>query len=100
MKKPRAMAGRIDLIHTMVCFLVARIGVSVYKDTQKGGAMELETNSRKLLKVLKDAGFEEVSKRGSHLKLRKENRTVILPHPKKDLPLGTVRSIYEKAGLL
>ncbi|MCZ8079101.1 MAG: type II toxin-antitoxin system HicA family toxin [Rhodobacteraceae bacterium] len=62
--------------------------------------MELATNSRKLLKILKDAGFEEVSKRGSHLKLRKGERTVILPHPKKDLPMGTVRSIYEQAGLI
>lgn len=62
--------------------------------------MELEMNSRKLLKVLKNAGFEEVSKRGSHLKLRKGDRTVILPHPKKDLPAGTVRSIYHQAGLL
>lgn len=62
--------------------------------------MELETNSRKLLKILKDAGFEEVSKKGSHLKLRKGDRTVILPHPKKDLPTGTVRNIYEAAGLM
>ena len=61
--------------------------------------MELETNSRKLLKLLKAAGYEEISKKGSHLKLRKGDRTVILPHPKKDLPLGTVRSIYEQAGL-
>lgn len=62
--------------------------------------MELEENSTKLLKVLKAAGFEEVSKRGSHLKLRKGDITVILPHPKKDLPLGTVRAIYKQAGLL
>lgn len=62
--------------------------------------MELEKNSRKLLKVLIDAGFEVVSKRGSHLKLRKGDRTVILPHPKKDLPIGTVRGIYQQAGLL
>lgn len=62
--------------------------------------MELETNSRRLLKLLKDNGFEETSKSGSHLKLRKGDRTVILPHPKKDLPLGTVRSIYKQAGLL
>lgn len=61
--------------------------------------MELETNSRKLLKLLKAASYEEISKKGSHLKLRKGDRTVILPHPKKDLPLGTVRSIYEQAGL-
>lgn len=62
--------------------------------------MELETNSRKLLKILKEAGFEEVQQRGSHLKLRKGDRTVILPHPKRDLPLGTVRSIYQQAGLI
>lgn len=62
--------------------------------------MELERNSTKLLRVLKAAGFEEVSKRGSHLKLRKGDLTVILPHPKKDLPFGTVKSIYQQAGLL
>ena len=62
--------------------------------------MQFETNSRKLLQLLKEAGFEEVSKRGSHLKLRKGDRTVILPHPSKDLPIGTVRNIYQAAGLL
>lgn len=62
--------------------------------------MKLETDSRKILKLLKSEGFEEVSKKGSHLKLRKGERIVILPHPKKDLPLGTVRSIYRQAGLL
>ncbi|MGR3703824.1 MAG: type II toxin-antitoxin system HicA family toxin [Paracoccaceae bacterium] len=72
----------------------------MYINVFKKDAMELETNSRKLLKVLKDEGFEEVHKRGLHLKLRKGNRTVILPHPKKDLPIGTVREIYESAGLL
>ena len=61
--------------------------------------MELETNSKKLLKVLLEAGFVEISKKGSHLKLRKGDKTVILPHPKKDLPLGTVRNIYKQAGL-
>jgi predicted RNA binding protein YcfA (HicA-like mRNA interferase family) len=61
--------------------------------------MELVTGSRKLLKLLKAEGFEEIQKRGSHLKLRKGEMTVILPHPKKDLPLGTVRSIYRQAGL-
>ncbi|MGI3165674.1 type II toxin-antitoxin system HicA family toxin [Pseudooceanicola sp. 200-1SW] len=62
--------------------------------------MELETNSNKLLKVLKKEGFEVVSIRGSHHKLRKGDKILILPHPKKDLPLGTVRSIYRQAGLL
>lgn len=60
----------------------------------------METDSRKIIQLLKGEGFEEVSTRGSHLKLRKGDRTVIVPHPKKDLPLGTVRSIYRQAGLL
>lgn len=59
-----------------------------------------ESNSRKLLRRLKEAGFVEVSQKGSHLKLRKGDRTVILPHPKKDLPAGTVRSILAAAGLI
>lgn len=60
----------------------------------------MEADSRKIIQLLKAEGFEEVSKRGSHLKLRKGDQTVIVPHPKKDLPLGTVRSIYRQAGLL
>lgn len=62
--------------------------------------MKIETDSRKILQILKAAGFEEVSKRGSHLKLRKADRTVIVPHPKKDLPTGIARSIYRQAGLI
>jgi len=54
--------------------------------------------SRTLLKQLLADGFELVSTRGSHHKLRKGDRVVILPHPKKDLPLGTVKSIYRQAG--
>jgi len=59
-------------------------------------------NSRDLLKqllkqLLKD-GFQVVSIRGSHHKLRKGNRTVIIPHPKSDLSRGTIRSIYKQAG--
>lgn len=55
-------------------------------------------DSRTLLKQLLADGFELVSTRGSHNKLRKGDRIVILPHPKKDLPVGTVRSIYRQAG--
>lgn len=62
--------------------------------------MHLETDSRKLILVLQSAGLELVSISGSHHKFRKEKVTVIIPHPKKDLPLGTVRAIYKQAGLL
>jgi len=55
-------------------------------------------NGRTLLKKLFADGFDLVSVRGSHHKLRKGNRTVIVPHPKSDLSQGTVNSIYKQAG--
>lgn len=32
------------------------------------------------------------------MKLRKGNRTVIVPHPKRDLPNGTARNLAKMAG--
>ena len=60
----------------------------------------METNSRKLIKKLEEDEFVKTTKSGSHQKLYRErdNRTVIVPHPKKDLPIGTVRNIYKAAG--
>lgn len=57
-------------------------------------------NSADLIKRLKAAGFTEVSAKGSHHKLRNESgKIVIVPHPKRDLPIGTVRAIFSQAGL-
>ncbi|WP_091948872.1 type II toxin-antitoxin system HicA family toxin [Phyllobacterium sp. YR620] len=58
----------------------------------------MERDSKKIIKRLKDEGFELVSVRGSHHKFRKGEITLIIPHPKKDLPLGTARSIAKDAG--
>ncbi|MEK1891468.1 MAG: type II toxin-antitoxin system HicA family toxin [Phyllobacterium sp.] len=58
----------------------------------------MERNSKKIIKRLKDEGFELVSIRGSHHKFRKGEITLIIPHPKKDLPVGTARSIAKDAG--
>jgi predicted RNA binding protein YcfA (HicA-like mRNA interferase family) len=58
----------------------------------------LETDSRRIIKRLKAEGFELVAVAGSHHKFRKGGKTVIVPHPKKDLPLGTARAIARQAG--
>lgn len=58
----------------------------------------MESDSRKIVKRLKDEGFELVSVRGSHHKFRKGDKTIIVPHPKKDLPEGTARAIAKQAG--
>lgn len=58
----------------------------------------METNSRLIIKRLTAEGWLAVSVKGSHHKFRKGDLTVIVPHPKKDLPSGTARSIAKMAG--
>lgn len=60
----------------------------------------MERDSRKIIKRLKEDGFELISVRGSHHKFRKGSITLIVPHPKKDLPEGTARAIAKDAGWL
>ena len=57
-------------------------------------------DSRDIIARLRLDGFEQVSVRGSHHKYvhRKLKLIVIVPHPRKDIPPGTVRSIYRQAG--
>ena len=57
-------------------------------------------DSREIIRRLERDGFEQVSVRGSHHKFvhRTSRKRVIVPHPKKDLPPGTVRAIYKGAG--
>ena len=56
-------------------------------------------DSRDIIKRLRSDGFELGSERGSHHKFRhRDGRVVIVTHPRKDIPPGTLRSIYEAAG--
>ena len=58
----------------------------------------MDTNSRAIVKRLLDEGWAIVSVKGSHHKFRKSTVTLIVPHPKRDLPLGSARSIAKMAG--
>jgi predicted RNA binding protein YcfA (HicA-like mRNA interferase family) len=60
----------------------------------------MERDSKKIVKRLLAEGFELVKAEGSHHKFRRDGMTVIVPHPKKDLPIGTARSIAKMAGWL
>ena len=60
--------------------------------------MRMERNSRLIVKRLRNEGYELVGSKGSHHKFRKGAVTIVVPHPKKDLPLGTARSIARAAG--
>jgi predicted RNA binding protein YcfA (HicA-like mRNA interferase family) len=62
--------------------------------------MPILTNSRYIVRRLVAEGWALVSVKGSHHKFRKNGVGLIVPHPKKDLPLGTARSIARVAGWL
>jgi predicted RNA binding protein YcfA (HicA-like mRNA interferase family) len=58
-------------------------------------------NSTDIIKKLIAAGWEHVSTKGSHHKYKHPTtgKSVIVPHPKKDLPIGTAKSILKQADL-
>ena len=59
------------------------------------------TSSREIIKELKEDGWTLVAIKGSHYQYKhptKQGR-VTVPHPTKDLAIGTIRSIYRQAGL-
>ena len=58
-------------------------------------------NSAALIKQIKADGWVLVHTVGSHHQFKHPTKPgkVTVPHPKKDLPLPTVRSILKQAGL-
>ena len=58
-------------------------------------------SSRELIRELLADGWFEVAQRGSHVQFKHPTKAgrVTVPHPKKDLPPGTVASIRRQAGL-
>jgi len=62
----------------------------------------MERDSRRLIRMLQHDGWVVVDQRGSHVQLKHPDKPgrVTVPHPKRDLPAGTVRSIYKQAGWL
>ena len=57
--------------------------------------------SRDVIKALEAAGFEKVAQKGSHLQYKHPDRKgrVTVPHPKHDLPIGTLKSIEKQSGV-
>lgn len=58
-------------------------------------------NSSELIRMLKQDGWEEVRCKGSHHHFKHPTKPnlVTVPHPNKDLPIGTLKSILKAAGL-
>ncbi|HBF0499189.1 TPA: type II toxin-antitoxin system HicA family toxin [Clostridioides difficile] len=58
-------------------------------------------SSREILKILSSDGWYEVNCVGDHHQFKHPTKKgkVTVPHPNKDLPLRTVKSIFKQAGI-
>jgi predicted RNA binding protein YcfA (HicA-like mRNA interferase family) len=57
--------------------------------------------SREVIRKLEADGWREVRQTGSHRHFRHPEKpgTATVPHPKKDLPVGTLKSIVKASGV-
>lgn len=58
-------------------------------------------NSREIIRAIETAGWEHVATKGDHRQFTHPSRPgrVTVPHPKRDLPSGTLRSIERQSGV-
>ena len=57
-------------------------------------------DSREVLRRLRGDGWQLVRTKGSHHQFKHPSKPglVTVPHPKRDLPAGTLRAIFKQAG--
>jgi len=57
--------------------------------------------SADIIAALKKDGWSQVAQEGSHVQFKHETKKgrVTVPHPKKDIPIGTLKSIERQAQL-
>ena len=62
--------------------------------------MSKRCSSSDFLRILTSNGFKFISQKGSHAKYRDSlGHTVVVPYPRKDIPIGTLRSMIRQSGL-
>ncbi|MGY3146342.1 putative RNA binding protein YcfA (HicA-like mRNA interferase family) [Bradyrhizobium sp. USDA 3397] len=77
----------------------ARVDLCV--DNQHKVCIYTPMKSTDIIAALKADGWTQVAQKGSHVQFKhpiKPGR-VTVPHPKKDIPIGTVRSIEKQSAL-
>ena len=57
-------------------------------------------NSTELIKRLRAEGWQHVGGKGDHAKYKHPAKAghVVVPHPRKDIAIGTLRNIFRQAG--
>lgn len=63
--------------------------------------MIMRMGSREIIKKIKADGWYLVATKGSHQQFKHPTKPgrVTVPHPKRDLPLGTLRSVEKQSGV-
>jgi predicted RNA binding protein YcfA (HicA-like mRNA interferase family) len=58
-------------------------------------------SSREIIKKLKEDGWHHDRTKGSHWQFKHPSKPglVTVPHPQKELPIGTIKSIERQSGL-
>ena len=58
-------------------------------------------NSRDIIKALEADGWTKVGQKGDHVQFKHPTKPgrVTVTHPRKDFPVGTLRSIEKQSGL-
>jgi predicted RNA binding protein YcfA (HicA-like mRNA interferase family) len=58
-------------------------------------------HSRDVIKLLLKDGWFEVSQAGSHKQFKHSTKKgrVTVPHPNRDIPIGTLKSVEKQAGI-
>jgi predicted RNA binding protein YcfA (HicA-like mRNA interferase family) len=61
----------------------------------------MHINSKDIISALRADGWIQVAQKGSHVQFKHPTKLgrVTVPHPKRDIPMGTFRSIEKQAGL-
>jgi predicted RNA binding protein YcfA (HicA-like mRNA interferase family) len=57
--------------------------------------------SREVIRLLQQSGWQQVAQKGSHVQFKHPDKPgrVTVPHPKQDVPVGTLRSIEKQAQM-
>lgn len=65
------------------------------------GGGEMSKSSREVIRTLLADGWRQVAQAGSHVQLKHPSKPgrVTVPHPNKDLKIGTLKSIERQSGL-
>ncbi len=65
------------------------------------GRLPVSVPNREIIKILKKNGWYEVESEGSHIQFKHPEKRgrVTVPHPKKDFPIKTLKSIEKQSGI-